>query len=64
VAGTASAYRLLPQEDPAAVVAATWRALERGRTRVSTGAIARIVAASAAIVPRAARTRIADLLHR
>jgi short-subunit dehydrogenase len=64
VAGTASAYRLFPQEDPAAVVMATWRALERGRTRISTGAIARVVAASAAFVPRAARTRIADLLHR
>src|SRR5207248_7336618 len=63
-AGTSSAYRLMPQEDPAAVVAATWRALERGRTRVATGAVARIVAASAALVPRGARTRIGGLLHR
>jgi uncharacterized protein len=63
-AGTDDAYKVLPQEDPAAVVAATWRALERGRTRVATGAVARVVAASAAFVPRAARTAIAALLHR
>jgi short-subunit dehydrogenase len=64
VAGTAESYRVLPQEEPAAVVAAAWRALERGRTRANPGAVARIVAASAAFVPRAARTAIAALLHR
>jgi len=64
VANTSSAYKLMPMEDPARIVALTWRALERGRSRVSTGAIARVAEVSAAIAPRTLRTRIAGLLHR
>jgi len=53
----------IPSDEPAAVVAATWRALARGRPRVATGLVARAAAAGTAL-PRPAVVAVADGVQR
>lgn len=53
----------MPTDEARDVVEATWRALARGRTRVSTGLVAR-AAVTGAVLPRGAVVAIADALHR
>ena len=52
-----------PVDEPDDVVAATWRALARGRPRVATGAVARLAQAGTAL-PRPLVVTLADALHR
>jgi short-subunit dehydrogenase len=56
--------RWVPRERPERVVGATWRALDRGRTRVATGPLARISEAAARLLPRGPVVRVAGALHR
>lgn len=53
----------MPMDEPDAVVDATWRALDRGRTRVLTGPVARLAAVGEAL-PRPVVVRAAALMHR
>lgn len=57
-------YRGIPQNSAEEVVAATWRALAAGRSRVPTGAISRLTSVVTRIVPRGLVTRAAGALHR
>jgi uncharacterized protein len=49
----------MPLDDPADVVAATWRALAGGRRRVTTGRVARAAEAASRVLPRGAVLRLA-----
>jgi hypothetical protein len=62
--GEGRLYRAIPHSSAEAVVQATWRALEAGRSRVSTGPIARLTAVATRIVPRALVTLAAGAMHR
>jgi uncharacterized protein len=53
----------MPMDEPEDVVAATWRALDAGRGRVVTGAVAHL-AALGAVLPRPLVTRVADAVQR
>lgn len=54
----------LPRESVEGVVAATMRALDRGRSRVATGWLSKLTTVSAAILPRRVVVRAAGALHR
>lgn len=64
VVGADHGPRFIPRESPEGVVAATWRALERGRPRVATGWVSRLTSVCAAIVPRRVVVWGAAALHR
>ncbi len=55
---------LIPTSDPEDVVAATWRALGRGRRHASIGPVAHSAAAVARVLPRPAMLRGAGLVQR
>ena len=55
---------LIPSGEAEDVVAATWRALERGRRHASIGPVARSAAAVARVLPRPAMLRGAGLVQR
>ncbi|MEW6582094.1 MAG: SDR family oxidoreductase [Actinomycetota bacterium] len=57
-------YEALRRDTPQDVVEATWRALARGRSRVPTGAIARLTAAATRVVPRRLVVAAAGAIHR
>lgn len=54
----------VPMDDPERVVAATWRALARGRRRVPTGVVAHAAALAAAALPGGLVLRASGLAHR
>lgn len=51
-AGSPGAFAKLPHESAEGVVAATWRALDRGRPFVATGGLARLTVGCARVLPR------------
>lgn len=63
-AGASHGPRFLRLETADSVVAATWRALDRGRSRVATGWVARATAILASVVPRRIVIWAAGMLHR
>ncbi len=64
VAGVSAGPRWMPRESADGVVAATFRALERGRPRVATGALSRMTSALASVLPRRLVVWGAGVLHR
>jgi short-subunit dehydrogenase len=63
-AGSSGFPRIVPRESAGGVVAATWRALERGRPYVATGPLARVTTLLAGILPRRLVVWAAGALHR
>ncbi len=55
---------MFPLDEAGPVVLATWRALERGQTRVATGVVARSAALAARIVPSKILRLVAAMTHR
>jgi uncharacterized protein len=55
---------MFPLDEVGPVVTATWRALDRGHTRVATGVVARSAALASRIVPRRLVRAIAAMTHR
>jgi short-subunit dehydrogenase len=64
VAGVASGAGWMPHESAEGVVTATLRALERGRSRVATGWLARLTTIAARVLPRRPVVAIAGAIHR
>ena len=64
VAGVSAGPRWMPRESAEGVVAATFRALERGRPRVATGRLARLTSVLAGVLPRRLVVWGAGALHR
>ncbi len=64
VSGASSGPRWMRRETAEGVVAATFRALERGRPRVAIGWLARLTGALASVVPRRVLVWGAGALHR
>ncbi len=64
VVGADHGTRFIPRQTPEGVVAATWRALDKGRPRVATGWLARVTTVSAAIFPRRVVVWGAAAVHR
>lgn len=63
-AGTSYGAGWLPRETADDVVAATWRALERGRPRVATGWLSRVTTIAASVLPRRLVIWGAGAVHR
>lgn len=63
-AGSSGFPRFVPYETAEGVVAATWRALERGRPRVATGPLSRVTTLVAGVLPRRLVVWMAGALHR
>jgi uncharacterized protein len=63
-AGGKNPYKGIPQNSADDVVEATWLALERGRSRVPTGAVARLTSVVTRLAPRGLVTRVAGAMHR
>jgi uncharacterized protein len=63
-AGGDKPYRGIPKNTVDQVVAATWKALDAGRSRVPTGAVSRLTSVVARVAPRGLVTRIAGAMHR
>ncbi len=64
VSGASAGTRWMPHETAAGVVAATFRALDRGRVRVATGRLARVTSVLVAVLPRRLIVWGAGALHR
>ena len=64
VAGTKGMAGWVRRDTPEDVVAATWRALARGRSEVPTGAVARLSRLARALLPERLVIRIGALSHR
>lgn len=62
--GTSYGPRFLPRETADGVVTATLRALEKGRSRVATGALAKVTTIAASVLPRRMIVWAAGVLHR
>ena len=63
-AGASHGPGFLPRETAEGVVAATWRALDRGRSRVAIGWVAKVTTTLASIFPRRIVVWAAAALHR
>jgi uncharacterized protein len=63
-AGGKNPYKGIPVNSADDVVAATWLALERGRSRISTGAVSRLTSVVTRVAPRGLVTRVAGVMHR
>lgn len=63
-AGGKNPYKGIPLNSAEDVVEATWLALERGRSRVPTGAVSRLTSVVTRIAPRRLVTRVAGAMHR
>lgn len=62
--GSSFGPRWIPRETASGVVAATFRALDRGRVRVATGGLARVTTVAAGVLPRRLVVWGAGVLHR
>jgi short-subunit dehydrogenase len=64
VAGTKGMAGWVPRDTPEDVVAATWRALAKGRSEVPTGAVARVSKLARKLVPEPFVIRLGAMSHR
>jgi short-subunit dehydrogenase len=64
VAGTKGMAGWVPRDSAEDVVAATWRALAKGRSEVPTGAVARLSKLARKVVPESFAIRVGAMSHR
>jgi uncharacterized protein len=57
-------FGFVPKESAESVVEATWRALDRGRSRAPTGSVSRLTSAVTRLVPRRIVVGAAGIMHR